>query len=180
MVDNHGDELDGMIDAALSGYSEPAPPVAGLEQRVVQRIRRLEAGRRRSRRLLVGLALAAALLFAAVLLRTRPGSATAIEVARIQSPPAAAIGPVAAEDAPPAPKLKSGVPVRRVAHRLTLPKQPQFPAPQPLTGEERALLAFVQRFPAEAQTVFAGIQNRNSEIDVQPIQIPPLLSDGTQ
>jgi hypothetical protein len=51
----------------------------------------------------------------------------------------------------------------------------------PITTEERALLAFVAQHPADAQQAFAELQKRSNEpIEIQPIQIPPLQSDGAQ
>jgi hypothetical protein len=61
-----------------------------------------------------------------------------------------------------------------------LPKLEQFPAPTPMTAEERALLAFVEQHPAEARQVFADLQKSDEPIEIQPIQIPPLQSDGAE
>ena len=50
-----------------------------------------------------------------------------------------------------------------------------------MTDEERALVAWVSRAPSEAAQVFADLQKRSAEpIEIQPIQIPPLQSDGAQ
>jgi hypothetical protein len=49
----------------------------------------------------------------------------------------------------------------------------------PMTDEERALVAWVGRAPIEAVQAFAELQKRGAEpIAIQPIQIPPLQSDG--
>lgn len=77
-----------------------------------------------------------------------------------------------------------------------LPKLECFPAPQPMTQEERALVAWVARAPAEARDVFADLRKRIEEpvtfqpvevrklteepVTIQPIQIQPLQSDGNQ
>jgi hypothetical protein len=63
----------------------------------------------------------------------------------------------------------------------SLPRQEQFPAPSPITGEERFLLAFIEIHPTEARDAFAELQKRtNEEINIQAIQIRPLQSDGVQ
>jgi hypothetical protein len=69
----------------------------------------------------------------------------------------------------------------RVARREPLPKLEQFPTPVPLTAEERALIAFVTRYPKEAQQAFEDLRKRSEEpIEIQPIQIPPLEDSGGQ
>ena len=61
MRNKHSDELDRIIDDALSGYSK-ATPRPGIEQRVLRRIRIAETDRRSFRFLRFALPLAAALL----------------------------------------------------------------------------------------------------------------------
>src|SRR5438128_4798736 len=74
MRNNH-DELDVIIDGALSGYSE-ASPLPGLEQRVLNRIRVSTDNRRRRFRLSwSALAFAMAALLIATTIRTQFSSA---------------------------------------------------------------------------------------------------------
>ena len=62
----------------------------------------------------------------------------------------------------------------------SLPKRDQFPTPVPLTPEERALIALAQLRPAEAEAI-AELQKKNSrEIEIPPIEIPPLRIDGNR
>jgi hypothetical protein len=62
-----------------------------------------------------------------------------------------------------------------------LPKEEYFPARTPLTAEERALVAWVRRSPAEAAQVFAELPDRGIEpIEIEPIEIPPLQSNGSE
>ena len=68
----------------------------------------------------------------------------------------------------------------RPARQRPLPKQEQFPAPRPITAEERALLALVREHPAHAQEVFVALQKSREPIEIQAIQIPPLQSDGAR
>jgi hypothetical protein len=57
--------------------------------------------------------------------------------------------------------------VHRPHKRQALPRLPQFPAPAPVTNEERALLAFVTRAPKEAQEALIDAP----QLDVEPIRI---------
>jgi hypothetical protein len=164
------DELDRRIDSALVGYSD-AVPLAGLEERLLRRVR--VASRRRM------LGWAAAIVVAASVVVT-------VIVVRVPHH----VGPTYRVGVPavmrPAPVVEKPrvVAVRRAKSRavraMRLPKLEQFPAPTPLTAEERALLALVAHHPAEAQQVFAELQKSNEPIEIQPIQIPPLQSDGAQ
>jgi hypothetical protein len=59
--------------------------------------------------------------------------------------------------------------------RKALPRLPQFPAPAPVTNEERALLAFVTRAPKEAQAALIDWQQQSLEpIQIEEIKIQPL------
>jgi len=84
--------------------------------------------------------------------------------------------PVPAVETPrvaPKQRVKSHAPRKKPQ-----PKQEQFPAPTPITTEERAVLAFAELSPKDAEDAF---RKRSDEpIEIQPIQIPPLRSDGTQ
>lgn len=170
------DELDRVIDRALAGYSD-AEPVAGLEQRVLSRVRRAEGARRR----VLGWALAfasvaaAALVVAVIVVRTTRHS---------DSKTYSVVVPAATRPAPPIEQPRVAPEHRtkpRALRPRRLPKQQQFPAPSPLTVEERALLAFVGHDAAEAQQVFAGLRKRSDEpIEIPAIKIPPLQIDGAQ
>jgi hypothetical protein len=66
------------------------------------------------------------------------------------------------------------------ASSRVFPKRDLFPTPVPLSAEERALVALAQLRPAEAEA-FAEWQKKNSqEIQIPPIEIPPLRIDGNQ
>jgi hypothetical protein len=164
------DELDRWIDGALAGYSG-AEPLAGLEERVLNRVRAVEAGRRG--RIMRALALAAvAAVVMAVIAERRPQA------------PAPKHDAIASVVTPAAVRHAAAVEGRRVEPKRPrqrfLPKQDQFPAPAPITSEERELVAFVEQHPAEAQQVFAELEKSGEPIEIQPIQIPLLDSDGAQ
>ncbi len=165
------DELDRRIDSALAGYSD-AEPLAGLEERVLRRVRL--ATRRRMLGWAAAFAVAAALVVTAIVVRAPHHS----------DPPTYRVGIPAVMRPAPVVEKPRVVAVRRSKPRAVrarrLPKLEQFPAPTPLTGEERALRAFVEQHPAEARQVFAELQKSNEPIEIQPIQISPLQSDGAQ
>jgi hypothetical protein len=170
MVSN--DELDRRIDDALAGYAG-AEPLAGIEERVLRRVR--VATRRRAFGWAAAIAVAAALVVTVIVVRAPHHS----------DPPTYRVGVPAVMRPAPVVERAQVVTVRRARTRARrarrLPKLEQFPAPTPLTAEERALVAFVEHHPAEAQQVFAALQKRSNEpIDIQPIQIPPLRSDGAE
>lgn len=163
---NNEDEIDDILSRGLSSYSD-AEPLAGLEQRVLNRI--ASAPRDRSKSFLWWSAAVTAVLglsiFVAIGLRVEQrGGET---VARLH-PPAAPHQNFLSERMAPKPKAKLAE--RRIQRPRSLQKQEQFPTPTPLTGEERALLAFAERHGTEAQKAFADLRERNS----QPIVIPPI------
>lgn len=172
METNHGDELDLAIDRALSAYSE-AEPLAGLEGRVLHRVR--VANVRRRRTMWVGLAAAAvaAGLLVTVLVQPRP-MPVVTEVARVA--PAPSVPKPGAQTHTARPRVSK----RHVAHVRRLPKQETFPAAAPLTQDERALLAFAARHAAEVTSAFREIDRSGEPLDIAPIEIPPLSTDGSK
>lgn len=168
------DELDHIIDKALSGYSE-ATPRPGLQQRLQNRIRIAESDRRRFRFLRAALAFATALLLLAIVLRKPHAAPTITAVTHAPSPR------VETRRATIPPDRRIKVVVKRIPRTRLLPKEQQFPVLAPFTGAERALIALVEYHPLEAQQMADAMQRRSNEpIDIQAIQIQPLRSDGEQ
>jgi hypothetical protein len=161
---NKHDDIDAMIDCALSCYGD-ATPLTGLEQRVLNRIRLAESDRQGSRWLRFALAFAMVLVLVAVGVRVRP---------RNVSVPVKTARTVAA-----APVESLIVPQRRArrSHSIRpIPKERRFPSFAPLSREERTLLAYVRlRQPGEDPK-----RREDKPIEIDPIQIPPLQSDGNQ
>lgn len=202
------DELDKLIDGVLPGYSS-AEPLDGLEERVLRRVHAAGAARRSPwlRRLGFAIPALAALFVAGIVLWTswKPVPHTA-STARSQAaktmaafkPPSSApalrnVPALAADAVRPKPQSMTGQ-----GHLVprALPKLEYFPTPEPMTKEERALVAWVAQNPAEARDVFADLRKRTEEpvtiqpiamrklseepVTIQPIQIQPLQSDGNQ
>ncbi len=171
MSNEERDRLDEWIDGALRGYSD-AEPLARIEDRVLNRVRAARTARRRSWRLAFAVpALAALVVVVWIVWRQQPAVAP-------PQVPVAAIKPPAVL----APPVVSSVPVAKRRHRPVrhpLPMHEYFPAPSPVTAEEKALFAWARRSPAEAQHAFADLRRRNEgPIVIQKIEIAPLEADG--
>lgn len=168
------DELDRRIDNALAGYSG-AEPLAGIEERVLRRVR--VATRRRAFGWAAAIAVAAAMVVTVSVVRVpRVVGSKSHNIAHVETavPPQ----PMPVAEKPlilPKPRGRT-----RVPQREPLPKMKQFPTPAPMTAEERALVAFVRRYPKEAQQAFEDRKRSEEPIEIQPIQIPPLEDSGAQ
>jgi hypothetical protein len=189
MHSNDRDELDDVIDGALPGYSS-ADPMDGLEDRVLRRVQAAGAVRRSPWFCRLGFAIPAlaAVLFACIALRIgwnpQPRSTSATPKPAVSKPSSLASAPQPSP--PPAtrvvePKRGIGTGQGYSAPPRSLPKEEVFPAAVPSTDEERALVAWVRRAPAEAAQAFSDLKKRDTEpIQIPPIEIPPLQSDGAQ
>jgi len=145
--------IDQIVEEALARYSS-AEPLAGLEERVLQRVR--AAGARPAFRLWHW-ALAACVPAAA--------GVALIAVLWLRTPPHG-LGVTIAT--PPPPRI-AAIPY---APRPTLPKIRKLPAPAPLTAQERALLTFATRWPDQAYDLQRRIDEpvRIEEIKITPIE----------
>jgi hypothetical protein len=187
MNSDNRDELDDVIDGALAGYSS-AEPLDGLEDRVLRRVRATGATRRSPWFYRVAIPALAAVLFACIALRTewksQSRTTSATQRAAVSEPSSLASAPQpspapATRVVEPKPGIGTGQ--KPIAPARPLPKEEFFPARMPITDEERALVAWVRRAPAEAAQAFADLEKRSAEpISIQPIQIPPLQSESAQ
>jgi hypothetical protein len=202
------DELDKLIDGVLPGYSS-AEPLDGLEERVLRRVHAAGAARRSPwlRRCGFAIPALAALVVAGIVVRTswkpvpRTASTTPGRIAQSVAafkPPSPAVAQEFSAPAPQVvrPKFRARTGQEPRVPSRALPKLQYFPTPEPLTKEERALVAWVAQNPAEAKDVFTDLRKRIEEpvtiqpiempklteepVKIQPIQIQPLQSDGNQ
>ena len=158
------DDLDDLIDGALSTYSS-AEPLSGLEQRVLNGVRAAERSRKR-RWWWAALALAAPAV-AAILFLTPARKPTPVPVA-VTTPPRAHVEPAGPAEPRPAPAVRT----RRTGRPRVLPRKPTFPTPSPLTREERLLVELAASRP---QLLMARPMD---EIEIKPLEIAPLITDG--
>jgi len=161
------DELDNVIDHVLATYSN-AEPLAGLEQRVLDRVRIAQGARRRRWRWALMFAVPAVAATLLVIFAPKPKSQP-VPLAVVATPPAPVRLPAAV---PPAPRRIARP--RRPAIAPELAKRQFFPTPSPLTEEER-LLVQLARFSPELL-----LARPVDEIEIKPIQIAPLRIDGAQ
>jgi hypothetical protein len=165
------DDLDQIIDRALAGYSG-AEPLAGLEQRVLNRVRAEERARKRRWRwaLAISVPALAAILVAVLVREPEPALVAKFVPApvRVSAPPSPARPAVAVQKAP----LRRPKP-RQVPARV-LPKKDMFPTVSPLSSQERLLVGMAESHPNELLT------RPVEEIEIKPIQIAPLQIDGGQ
>jgi hypothetical protein len=174
------DELDKILDSALSSYSkeEPRP---GLESRVLNRIRASREARRFAwLRWAVAIPVLASLLFVFWILDSSKPARSKLKGAA-ETPQHVALQNRDRKGA--VNKLQKHVASagRPSAKHVPLPKQKQFPSPVPLTDEERTLLAFVARSPKQAKELLVDAKSRTAEpIEIKEIQIEPLQDGGQE
>jgi len=175
--------LDNALDNALAQYSSEEP-LAGLEQRVLNRVRaegsvrRFGLGRWVAA---VGVALVAGMVAAAVWWnRPVPPPAPVWQASwpvrqQVQS-----------RATPPALVGQASWPVAQQVQARATPagfqkKRGQARRPVLLSREERALLALVARAPDQTREAFLDLQRRSVEpIQVETIRIEPLRSDDAK
>jgi hypothetical protein len=152
------DDLDRLIDSGLAAYSS-AEPLAGLEQRVLQRVRTV---RRRRWWGLILVPAAAALVFALM-------PAKRLEIA-VTPPPPPVVQPIREP-------VQTAIVAKRASRRRSVqssPKREFFPTLTPLTTEERALVQLARATPQQLLPPPA------KELEIKPIEIAPLIPDGRQ
>ena len=174
MTDGNHDEMDRALDAALTRYA--AEPRAGLEERVLANLRaQAERGAERAWWRWGVLAVVAAALLIAVGLSGRLGNRTKptthVAVAAPATDPARTN--VATNGEQREVRVRPGRAGRRAARNLTpdaivvaaaQPKLDQFPSPQPLSEQERALARYVSQFPQEAALIARAQEEYEKEI----------------
>ena len=188
---NNNQQLDSILDHALGEYRD-AEPLAGLEDRVLQRLRLQPDGSRIASWKWGMVAACAAMLAFAVWLGLR-GNEPQGPIARRQTlasnadvlPPAkpAAATPraVASQPAPlPHSRIPAQVPRSAVAQlQVAQPEdngRESAHLPAPLTREERQLLALAQTHP----DALRSISQQDQPIAITPLTIEPLPSEANE
>jgi hypothetical protein len=152
MVDNS--ELDSFLDKALARYSQ-AEPLAGLEERVLQRVRRGQLRRKIAGGLAMCCLAAAATVGFIVLMPVRVERPSPVEM-KLRLPDMR--WQTAKSDTPPH--------LQRRARGRVLPKQPDFPARTPLSPEERVLL--------RGAGSSINLAKNDEPITIEPIEVSPI------
>jgi cytoskeletal protein RodZ len=185
---NHDEEFDRVLDEALAEYRD-AEPLAGMEHRVLQRVR-LRAERRRAWLRWSAFATCTAMLAVTAWtgVRDRARHETMPiqpEATQEQRPPVQTqprnenIRAVNMEPATTSTRVVKPMPSRKavLASATRVPVQPQFPAPAPLNPEERAWLALAQVHP-EVLSRLPNDQDKQ-QIAIAPIDIEPLANPAS-
>lgn len=174
------DDLDRLIDSALGDYAEPR---AGLEQRMLARVAGVAAPPSRRWWIVAALAVPAAvvLLLVSYLAPWNLHEQTG-QMAYTPAAPKVVAPVVTAPEQP----TRRAVPSRHIRVREVSgdraatnpnprPKLDVFPTPQPLSGEEQALVRFVAQTPeADRKALVAARQQVDEPLNISAIRIPPL------
>ncbi len=189
------DDLDLLLDSALSTYADPGPD-AGLEDRVLSalesaRFHELPAMRMSPKPRRHWLAWAFALPVAVCLLllwlftaKTIHAPSTPTQQAQ-QTNHTPGIAPAIAHEVSTRPSsqyaARTAVSARppsnaQVANAVPLPKLDVFPTPQPMSAEERALSAVAAQTPLPLRKALAEAQQDDAPIHIASTHIPPLES----
>lgn len=188
---NDNQQLDNLLDEALSAY-RAAEPLAGIEDRVLQRLRLQPAERRAAWWKWSAVAACVAMLALAAWLGLR-GHESRGPVARLQTQVSNVDVPPETRPAADAPRALTNQHARQPQNRIPAqvargPRTPMqtaqlddsgrepAPLPQPLTGEERQLLALALAHP----DALRSISQENQPIAITPLAIQPLPSEANQ
>jgi len=176
------DDLDHLIDSALTSYAEPRP---GLEQRTLARISAEAPGSSRRRWIFAAIAApaVAALIFLIYLLPKTPHSQPG-QMAHTPATPS--VAPVVAT---PALRItgkaetkhrirqREQITDRAVNSADSRPKLDVFPTPQPLSAGEQSLIRFgAQAREADRKALVEAQQRLDEPLKISAIRIPPLQS----
>ena len=184
---NNNDEFDNILDDALAEYRD-AEPLAGLEARVLQRVRMQTERRRKLWWQWSALAATAAVLVIAVGigLRDRVRHEAVPSPVVQKQPPAAEPKPqpqstdtlarnhktVPQEVRPPRSQMSSAT---QIISTEPASKRDQFPSLAPLKPEERVLLALAKTHPE----ALLDQADADKELAIAPIDIKPLADENS-
>jgi hypothetical protein len=167
------DDLEQLLEQGIASYAE-GEPLAGLDERIMARIRLTESPNRRLTGVWAALALLAFGVAGLLLRPTVPRPASILAEAK---PTAVAAAPIQTERVRVAKAKRRG----NRGTPLPLPKQEVFPSPSPLTREERGLLALVKQDPEGTAQAIASLRKQaNEPLEIRPLAIAPLETVGQQ
>ncbi len=177
-MDERRDALDEALDLALASYGA-APEREGLEQRILSRVSGTRAPSSRS--LAMALATAAAVIMACLswwmmrttVIPTRPATTAMLPLPKVQPPPAPTV-----LMPQPAPVLASAAKPHRPRRKISQPKLSQFPAPSPMTSEERALVELVTHHPKDIPRDLTRLGGPIQPINIAAVEIKPIEFDS--
>lgn len=174
---DHGDAI---LDAALKSYAD-SDPLAGLEERILNRVITSEPIRRRNltTTLLVAVMGLVAVCVLLVIVGQRNTPPTTPKDRPMQT----------AENTPAVADIQEPVPAitrREFRRPIQRARKPEVDAPRrgltvmarTPTAEERALLRFVEQNPQEATAIFASFEKDAAPLEIRPLEIKPLESDN--
>jgi len=171
MGNDEPDAVERVLGEGLARYASQEP-LAGLEQRVLDRVRGEGAARRAGFRLwgIIAAGVAVAALVVAGVLWMGPHRPEANpSLARVIAPPMQA------------PRMADARPAKKHRTAAGLPRRRQFPTPAPISSEERTILALVARAPEQARQAFADSQPLSiAPIRLEEIKIEPLGNGGSR
>lgn len=193
-----GAEFDRLLRSSLETYADPGADM-DLAERVLARIaaegeheRTRRANRtRRIVRWAIALPVAACLIIAIVLLVAKPWhhSADSANEAHATLPkstdadrdvPAGTLPTVASRRSESSSPSRHSSRAAVAASAKRLPKLDVFPAPQPLTREEKELIAYVAHTPqAERQSLIEEQKQMDAPLSIAALEIQPLEPPDT-
>ncbi len=183
------DKLDQILDSALVGYAEPR---SGLEKRILTRVMaRVEeergvslAPRRRWLVWAVAIPLTACIaLYVAVSNVRQLNTNVVLEAPKHEKAASApSLQGTQRETIHSVERSRAGAASKPILHRSAIvatnlvarPKLDVFPAPQPLSAQEQALVALVKQAPELQQEVLARANETDMPLQISAIQIPPI------
>lgn len=166
------DKAGRLLNEALASYSA-VEPLAGFEQRILERVRLAERSRRRR---WFGWSAAIATGLAGVLaVFILPGQAEHAPVIALRFPraPEFALRPAPLQHRVGARRPKPAV---QTAATAAIPRRNQFPTPVPQTADEHALAVLARQNPEQLQQLSA----EPSATEIQAIEIAPLAEGGAE
>lgn len=184
---NKDNQFDELLHDALSEYRE-AEPLAGIESRILARFHASETGRK-SPVLGWAVALACAAAVALVVwfgaarraMQTAPSTVARtlpVEKFLVHSDERPVVDPISAA-ARPGSAARSSARISEAASGIVQSKPSVFPLPTPLTAEEHAFMAALQKNPDAAAASDAAMTI--AAIEIKPLVIgglPPLENPG--